>query len=272
MQRILRGVIQYRQTVRKELVEQFNQIKDNPQPKALMFTCMDSRMLPTRFTQAKVGDIFVVRNAGNMIPDACNYGHSSEVSCTTEPAALELAVKRGGVKHVIVCGHSDCKAMNMLFGLHSCPSAFDHSSPMDHWLRKNGHRTMKKLNERLYKGPQPLKFDSEIAPSQSFEAIIDPFDRLKAEDKLSQINVLQQLINISSHESLREAFEKGTLYIHGMWFDVYKGEDYLFSKEKRQFVIIKEDTLDGLMDELHRRCDVPLGQCPDIAEGHFTPG
>uniref|UniRef100_A0A1I7X600 Carbonic anhydrase n=1 Tax=Heterorhabditis bacteriophora TaxID=37862 RepID=A0A1I7X600_HETBA len=109
-----------------------------------MFTCMDSRMLPTRFTQSKVGDMFVVRNAGNMVPDAQNYGFSSEVSVTTEPAALELAVKRGGIRHIIVCGHSDCKAMNLLYGLHQCPKNFDSSSPMDHWVRSNGYRTMKR--------------------------------------------------------------------------------------------------------------------------------
>uniref|UniRef100_A0A8R1EGB3 Carbonic anhydrase n=2 Tax=Caenorhabditis japonica TaxID=281687 RepID=A0A8R1EGB3_CAEJA len=54
--------------------------------------------------------MFVVRNSGNMIPHANNYGPSGyEVSVTTEPAALELAVKRGKINHVIVCGHSDCK-------------------------------------------------------------------------------------------------------------------------------------------------------------------
>lgn len=66
-------------------------------------------MLPTRFTQSNVGDMFVVRNAGNMIPDARRYGVTSEISVATEPAALELAVTRGGIRHIIVCGHSDCK-------------------------------------------------------------------------------------------------------------------------------------------------------------------
>ena len=82
-----------------------------------------------RVTQSQVGDMFVVRNSGNMIPHARNYGYLSflfknakvclgsagyEVSVTTEPAALELAVKRGGINHVIVCGHSDCKASFIL--------------------------------------------------------------------------------------------------------------------------------------------------------------
>lgn len=97
--------------------------------------------------------MFVVRNSGNMIPHSPNYGISGyEVSVTTEPAALELAVKRGKIQHVIVCGHSDCKAINTLYNLHKCPTNFDQQSPMDHWLRKHGYSSVNKLlklKERL---------------------------------------------------------------------------------------------------------------------------
>ncbi|CAJ0934725.1 unnamed protein product, partial [Mesorhabditis belari] len=254
MDRILRGVIKYNKTVKKDLVEQFKRIRDNPNPIAVMFTCMDSRMLPTRFTQSAVGDMFVVRNAGNLVPDALNYGESSEVSVTTEPAALELAVKRGGIKHVIVCGHADCKAMNLLHDLHLCPKEFDACSPMDNWVRNNGYKSIQRLNERLHSGSKSIPFHSLVSPSQSFEALIDPFDKLHIHDKLSQINVLQQMINITSHEFLKEYLESGKLFIHGMWFDIYKGDDYLFSKDKKQFVNIEESTITELMSELERRC------------------
>uniref|UniRef100_A0A8R1E268 Carbonic anhydrase n=1 Tax=Caenorhabditis japonica TaxID=281687 RepID=A0A8R1E268_CAEJA len=239
MNKILRGVIKFRQTIREDLVKQFEDIKNNPKPTAVMFTCMDSRMLPTRFTQSQVGDMFVVRNAGNMIPDAPNYGAFSEVSVNTEPAALELAVKRGASG---ICG---------------CPKNFDVASPMDHWVRRNGFNSVKRLNERLHRGPSLMKYDSEVSPSQSFEAMIDPMDKLPVEDKLSQINVLQQLINICSHEFLKEYLESGRLHIHGMWFDIYKGEDYLFSKDKKRFVVIDENTVTDLLAELNSRYPLP---------------
>ncbi|PAV77907.1 hypothetical protein WR25_14002 [Diploscapter pachys] len=219
-----------------------------------MFTCMDSRMLPTRFTQSRVGDMFVVRNGGNLVPDAANYGISTEVSVTTEPAALELAVKRGGIRHVVVCGHSDCKAMNTLYGLHQCPKNFDPESPMDHWVRRNGYRSIQRLNERLHYGPKVMEFKSDITQSQSFEAIIDPFDKLAVEDKLSQINVLQQMTNITSHDFLKDLFETGKLHVHGMWFDIYKGDVWLFSKDRKQYVKIEEETVTDLMQELDKRC------------------
>ena len=76
-------------------------------------------MLPTRFTQTHVGDMFIVRNAGNLVPHSRLYGIDST---TTEPAALELGVVVNNVKHIVVCGHSDCKVkgkvVSLYIGLH----------------------------------------------------------------------------------------------------------------------------------------------------------
>ncbi|VDO86722.1 unnamed protein product [Haemonchus placei] len=190
-------------------------------------------------------------------------GTSSDISVTTEPAALELAITRGGIRHIIVCGHSDCKAMNLLHSLHQCPKNFDMESPMDHWVRRNGFRSMKRLNERLHKGGTVLKFGTKVAPSQDFEAIVDPLDKLPVEDKLSQINVLQQLENIASHEFLKEHFESGNLFVHGMWFDIYNGDDYLFSRDKKRFVLIDEGTVSNLKAELEYRCGRPSSDQAD---------
>lgn len=95
---------------------------------------MDSRMIPTRFTETHVGDMFVgkdiqwngeiiknlivfyisVRNAGNVIP---NSHHFQDEYFSCEPAALELGCIVNDIRHVVVCGHSDCKAMNLLYQL-----------------------------------------------------------------------------------------------------------------------------------------------------------
>ncbi|PAV81673.1 hypothetical protein WR25_17282 [Diploscapter pachys] len=250
LNKILEGVIRFRQTVRKDLVKQFERIRDNPNPTAVFFTCMDSRMLPARVTQSQVGDMFVVRNSGNMIPHARNYGSAGyEVSVTTEPAALELAVKRGGINHVIVCGHSDCKAINTLYNLHKCPKAFDPESPMDHWLRRHGFASIQKLEARLADtNAPPLQFISSN-PLFSFTAIIDPLNEWGVEDKLSQINTLQQLENVTSHGFLKEFLESGKVHLHAMWFDVYTGEMYMFSKNKAQFVLVDENSVDELEKE-----------------------
>ncbi|KAK5971175.1 hypothetical protein GCK32_001389 [Trichostrongylus colubriformis] len=212
MQRLLAGIIRFRDTVRNDLVKQFEKIRDNPSPTAAFFTCMDSRMLPARFTQSNVGDMFVVRNSGNMVPHATHYGAAGyEVSVTTEPAALELAVKRGHIHHVIVCGHADCKAINLLYNLHKSPKNFDPQSPMDHWIRRHGFASLQKLEQRLEDREKPLEFVSDVE-GYTFEAYIDPEDKWGTEDKLSQINTLQQLENIASHGFITavDIVEEGT--------------------------------------------------------------
>jgi carbonic anhydrase len=94
-------------------------------------------MLPTRFTQTNVGDMFIVRNVGNCVPHA---SHTADPAFpATEPAMLELGVVVQGIKHVIVCGHSDCKAMNLLYTVHKA-SQWDQGtlaqSPIRAWMSK----------------------------------------------------------------------------------------------------------------------------------------
>ncbi|XP_063914341.1 beta carbonic anhydrase 1-like isoform X2 [Zophobas morio] len=60
MDRILRGIMKYRCCKKEQMVKQFVKVRDNPMPKAVFFTCIDSRMIPTRFTQTNVGDMFFV--------------------------------------------------------------------------------------------------------------------------------------------------------------------------------------------------------------------
>ncbi|KAG5896824.1 hypothetical protein JTB14_032065 [Gonioctena quinquepunctata] len=96
------------------MVKEFVQVKDNPMPKAVFFSCIDSRMIPSRFTQTNVGDMFIVRNAGNIIPHS---QHFLDELTTNEPAALELGCVVNDIRHIIVCGHSDCKAINLLLKL-----------------------------------------------------------------------------------------------------------------------------------------------------------
>lgn len=249
MQKILRGVLQYRKTVKAQLVEQFKRIRDNPQPTAVFFTCMDSRMLATRFTQAQVGDMFVVRNAGNIVPHATTYGHfGAEVSVTTEPAAIELGCVRGGIKHVVVCGHSDCKAMNTLYHMEQAPTKVQATSPLEMWLRRHGYISIEKL-ETLLKDKKPITFMKEL-PHYTFEAEIDPEDKLSPPDKLSRINTLQSIENIASHPVIQEHVAKNEIHLHAMWFDIYTGEVYYFSRQSKKFVLLDDAHIDKLLKEL----------------------
>ena len=66
--KILHGIMKYRTDKQRNMLQQFQRVRDNPTPTAVFVTCVDSRMLPSRFTLTEVGDMFIIRNAGNMVP------------------------------------------------------------------------------------------------------------------------------------------------------------------------------------------------------------
>ncbi|CAG7730563.1 unnamed protein product, partial [Allacma fusca] len=250
MFRIIHGVMKYREAIRQGMVQEFSAVRDHPDPKAVFFTCMDSRMIPTRFTQTHVGDMFIVRNAGNLVPHSKFFVAENT---TTEPAALELGCVINKIQHVVVCGHSDCKAMNLLYTLKdealTCPVSQKRSA-LTGWLCNHGLSSLEKLVTLQENGfDQPLLFEGET-PLRKFVAYIDPENKFTIEDKLSQVNCLQQLQNIASYGFMRDILMQGKTFIHAMWFDIYTGDIYYFSRQKKQFVEINEENYYGLLEEV----------------------
>lgn len=96
---------------------------------------------------------------------------------------------------------------------------------------------------------KPLVFQAET-PLRKFVAYIDPENKFKIEDRLSQINTLQQLQNIASYGFLKKRLESHQLHIHALWFDIYTGEIYYFSRAAKRFVLINEDNFLKLLDEV----------------------
>ena len=105
MEQIIRGVLNFRSNVYPERKDLFGALADDGQnPDVLFITCSDSRIDPNLLTGSSPGDLFICRNAGNIIPP-----HSNETGGMT--ASIEYAVAVLGVKHIIVCGHTDCGAI-----------------------------------------------------------------------------------------------------------------------------------------------------------------
>lgn len=102
---------------------------------------------------------------------------------------------------------------------------------------------------RLTNYQQPLIFQAET-PMRKFVAYIDPDDKFAIEDKLSQINTLQQLQNVASYGFLKSRLEKHELHIHALWFDIYTGEIYYFSRQAKMFIQISENNIDSLLEEV----------------------
>uniref|UniRef100_A0A915B0B3 Carbonic anhydrase n=1 Tax=Parascaris univalens TaxID=6257 RepID=A0A915B0B3_PARUN len=249
--KILKGVVKFRHGPRGPAIKKFQEIKEHGHPTAVLFACMDARMTPLSFTQTEAGDMYIVRNGGNMVPPATHFGAcGDEVLVATEPAALDLTLKRGGLKHAVVCGHSDCKAMSTLYKMHLHPKDFDEMSPLDHWIRKHGYVSLHKLDRRLKEGPTCRLDFAENSPIHSFKAVIDPENKLGVEDKLSQINTLQQMANITTHGFLAKILNEKQADLHAFWFQIETAEMHIFSQKQHRFVVINGNTVDELIDEV----------------------
>lgn len=98
---------------------------------------------------------------------------------------------------------------------------------------------------------KPLTFTSET-PTRKFVAYIDPDNKFAMEDKLSQINTLQQLSNVASYGFLKQRLEKHDLHIHALWFDIYTGDIYYFSRGAKKFVLISDSNVEDLIDEVRK--------------------
>lgn len=171
-------------------------------PHALIVTCADSRIDPELITQSQPGDVFVTRNVGNLVPA---YGEMlGGVS-----AVIEYAVTALKVRHVVVCGHSDCGAMKGL--LH--PEALEKMPTVKSWL-KNAHAA--------------LSVASSLAKPDEEPGVLMR--------RLTEENVLLQIQHLRTHPSVAGAAARGELTISGWIYDIGKGEVRISEDGSRTFV------------------------------------
>src|SRR4051794_30174198 len=107
MTRIIQGVVNFQRRIFGKKRELFEQLGKGQQPLALFITCSDSRINPNLLTQTEPGELFILRNAGNLVPP-----HAA--GPWAEAATIEYAVAVLRVRDVIVCGHARCGAMHGL--------------------------------------------------------------------------------------------------------------------------------------------------------------
>ena len=106
MEELIQGVTKFQNEVYPGKEAAFRKLANGQNPEVLFITCADSRIDPGMLTQTQPGDLFICRNAGNVVPP-----HSNQTGGMT--ASIEFAVAALGVSHIVVCGHSDCGAMKL---------------------------------------------------------------------------------------------------------------------------------------------------------------
>jgi carbonic anhydrase len=218
MKKLIRGIIDFRLNTRPEAKELYAKLALGQSPDTLFVCCSDSRVAPNVFASTDPGDLFVIRNVGNIVPPCGHLGHS--VSDESEAAALEFSVLNLGVRDIIVCGHSECGAM---IALH------------------NGRENLKTpyLKAWLSHGEKALgRLDSKLSP------------QLAPHNRISQLNVLLQLEHLMSYPMIQERVSKGELRLHGWWFDIAKANVHCYEPELGRFVLIDETEGTSIIQKL----------------------
>uniref|UniRef100_A0AAU3I2P7 SulP family inorganic anion transporter n=1 Tax=Streptomyces sp. NBC_01393 TaxID=2903851 RepID=A0AAU3I2P7_9ACTN len=177
--------------------------REGQQPSQLFLTCADSRLVTSMITSSGPGDLFVVRNVGNLVPLPGKESGDDSVA-----AAIEYAVDVLKVRSITVCGHSGCGAMQAL--LASEPGGA--LTPLKRWLR-HGRPSL----DRMAADDRPWARIAGRAPADSVE-------------QLCLTNVVQQLEHLRAHESVARALREGVLELQGMYFHVGEAQAYLLAE------------------------------------------
>lgn len=206
MKKLLDGIAEFRKKVRPAYREKYADLALGHTPDCLFFACSDSRVVPNLFASTDPGDLFVVRNVGNMVP-RCDPGGLS-VADRSEAAAVEFALLVLGVRDIVVCGHSECGAMRALTEGRTPEGAPN----LREWL-STGQSALPLLDTPPFAGPP-----------------------LARHNRLSQHHVLQQLDNLRTYPIVQERIAAGTLGLHAWWFDLAGAEVLTFDPAARAFL------------------------------------
>lgn len=192
MDKIVKGVLNFRQNVYPEHKDLFGTLASGQSPDILFITCSDSRIDPNLLTGTVPGDLFICRNAGNIIPP-----HSNETGGMT--ASVEYAVAVLGVRHIIICGHTDCGAIKGALDM----NALDGLPHVKEWL---GHcrSAMEIVRER-----HDISYNDCIGTEHLDEAI--------------EQNVLQQVQHIRTHPAVAAKLATGKVDLHGWIYNIKTG-------------------------------------------------
>lgn len=188
MKKLVEGVLRFQKEVFPQHRALYQDLAQGQEPQWLLITCSDSRVVPSLLAQAGPGELFICRNAGNIVP--AHGEHSGGVAAT-----IEYAVQVLRVKHIIVCGHSDCGAMKAV--LH--PERVAGLPAVARWVEHAARARVVVL---------------ETASGESEDEMLA---------RLTRENVLAQLDNLRTLPSVAAKLKTRALEIHGWLYDIPTG-------------------------------------------------
>ncbi len=204
MKKLIEGVQKFQKGSFREKQSLFENLANGQQPLALFITCSDSRIDPNLLTGTEPGELFVLRNAGNIVPP-----HGSVRG--GEAATIEYAVNVLKVDDIIICGHSQCGAMA---GRLASDSLGELPAVRD-WLTH-------------------AEGSGSVVPKDYGHILGDSDPLMIAVEE----NIFIQLEQLRTHPSVAAALARGELDLHGWVYQFETGKVFAYDSEKERFVPI----------------------------------
>lgn len=218
-------------------------------PEHLFITCVDSRVVPNIITASGPGDLFIVRNVGNLIPR-----HGTRTTDDSVAAAVEYATSVLDIRTITVCGHSNCGAMaSLLAGNRET----DHLPHLSRWLKHGNHSLARFLDSAARPGSAE---DAERA-AEAAEAVPGSPGAPGGPSPLSrlcQINVMQQLDNLLTYPWLRRRVEEKKLELVGLYLELDTAKVHLLDPDNKVFVSVPDDVPEKAVRRAKRRAPDPI--------------
>ncbi len=196
--RLRAGVERFRATARPRYSDLFQQLADGQAPHTLFITCSDSRINPNLITSTEPGELFIVRDVGNLVPPA------SETQASPGGAAIDYAVGILGVQKIVVCGHSGCGAIKAILSDAPLPGGLRN---LHAWLETTEAR------QAIRAMPQALH-----------------------PDEIAKLNALAQLDRLRAYPIVAEKIAAGELSLTAWFFDVKTGELEEWSAVQQRYI------------------------------------
>jgi carbonic anhydrase len=215
MEKLIRGIHKFQDNVFGNHRELFERLADGQRPDTLFITCSDSRVDPSLLTQTKPGELFILRNAGNIVPP---FGSVQ----SSEAATIEFAITALGVREIIVCGHTHCGAVKGMLS----PEQLEAMPSVRAWLRY-AEATRRIMAEKY--------------ADESGKQLVD--DAIKE-------NVLVQLDNLRTHPTVAAAASTNRVKIHGWVYRIESGDVYAFDAERGCFTSVRKSPNDNMSSDV----------------------
>ena len=230
MKKLIRGLDKFRQTYVSSHQELFQQLSHGQNPRVLFITCSDSRVAPNLITDTDIGDLFVIRNAGNIIPPygAANGG---------EGGTIEYAISALGIEQVVICGHSNCGAMKGLLKLN-------------------------KLQQDM-----PLVYDWLKHAESTRRLVMENYPHYKGKDLMEVLvaeNVLIQIENLKTYPIVRARLHQGRLKIYPWIYNIETGNVLAYDARTHTYIppegqlLEEEDTVRSFVACGDRESLIPI--------------